>query len=97
MQRLTQRPTTVEDIGRAKREWKEISDSKAAMKTQFRWGTCVPSHAPTKMSHAWLLTLRFPRVQHLWLALCVCPLPPQGLRRPEAPAAVRGWWQRRAV
>jgi hypothetical protein len=52
MQRLTQRPTTVEDIGRAKREWKEISDSKAAMKTQFRWATCVPTRAPTVMSHA---------------------------------------------
>ncbi len=36
MLRLTQRPTTVEDIGRAKKEWKEISDSKAAMKSQFR-------------------------------------------------------------
>ena len=36
MQRLTQRPTSVEDIGRAKKEWKEISDSKATMRTQFR-------------------------------------------------------------
>ncbi len=36
MLRLTERPTSVDEIGKAKRDWKEINDSKNGMKGEFR-------------------------------------------------------------